>query len=151
MKNKVLMLVSLLAMTYLFSSTAIAQDNSRGWENGAIVAVTEVHTKPGMFNAYINDLNNVWRKYNEMQMKDGDILAFSMFSNTSAREGEPDLYLTITYKNWATFDRGVEYFEEIGTKLMGSTDKMRSAGIDREALRTIGSSYVLQEIKFKAK
>ena len=28
-----------------------------------VVQVTEVHTKDGMFNAYINDLNNVWRKF----------------------------------------------------------------------------------------
>ena len=149
MKKIVLNLITLLAITGLFSNAAIAQDNSRGWENGAIVAVTEVRTKPGMFNAYINDLNNVWRKFNELQMEDGDILAFSMFSNTSSRDDEPNLYLTVTYKNWATFDRGIEYFEELGTKLMGSTDNMRSAGIDREALRTIGSTYILQEIKFK--
>ena len=131
------------------SGTALSQDNSRGWENGSIVAVTEVHTKPGMFNAYINDLNNVWRKFNEMQVKDGDVVAFSMFSNTSPRKGEPDLYLTITYKNWAAFDRGVEYFEEMGAKLLGSADSMREAAVDREALRTIGSTYVLQEVKFK--
>jgi hypothetical protein len=149
MKKIAFSLITLLAMTSLFSSAAIAQDNSRGWENGPIVAVTEVRTKPGMFNAYINDLNNVWRKFNELQKEDGDVLAFSMFSNTSARDDEPDLYLTVTYKNWATFDRGIEYFEELGTKLMGSTDNMRTAGIDREALRTIGSTYILQELNFK--
>jgi hypothetical protein len=129
--------------------TALAQDNSRSWDNGNIIAVTEVHTKPGMFNAYVNDLNNVWRKFNELQMKDGDIVAFSMFTNTSPREGEPDLYLTITYKNWSVFDRGVEYFEKLGDQLMGSQDKMRQAGMDRETLRTIGSTYILQEIHFK--
>jgi hypothetical protein len=69
------------------SGTAFAQDHSRGWENGNIVAVTEVHIKPGMFNAYVNDLNNVWRKFNEAQIKEGDIVSFSMFANTSAREG----------------------------------------------------------------
>lgn len=147
--KKISSLVSLITATLLMSGMALAQDNSRGWDNGNIIAVTEVHTKPGMFNAYINDLNNVWRKFNEAQMKDGDIVAFSMFSNTSSREGEPDLYLTITYKNWAVFDRGIEYFEALGDKVLGSQDKMRQAGIDREALRTIGSTYVLQEIHFK--
>ena len=142
--------IGLILLATILSATAVnAQDNARGWENGNIVAVTEVHTKPGMFNAYVNDLNNIWRKFNEMQIKDGDVLSFSMFTNTSPREGEPDLYLTVTYKNWAAFDRGVEYFEALGTKLMGSTDKMREAGIDREQLRTIGSTYILQEIKFK--
>ncbi|HSD68047.1 MAG TPA: hypothetical protein VLB07_00780 [Woeseiaceae bacterium] len=134
---------------YSLSGMAVAQDHTRGWENGNIVAVTEVHIKPGMFNAYVNDLNNVWRKFNELQIKDGDVVSFGMFSNTSAREGEPDLYLTITYKNWAAFDRGVEYFEELGARLLGSSENVRMAGVDREQLRTIGSTYVLQEVKFK--
>lgn len=142
--------LAILAVSFCaISSTAFAQDHSRGWENGNIVAVTEVHIKPGMFNAYVNDLNNVWRKFNEAQVKDGDILSFSMFSNTSARDGEPDLYLTITYKNWAVFDRGVEYFETLSSSIMGSTENVRMAGVDREQLRTIGSTYVLQEVKFK--
>jgi hypothetical protein len=142
--------IAILAVSFCaISGTAFAQDHSRGWENGNIVAVTEVHIKPGMFNAYVNDLNNVWRKFNEAQVKDGDIISFSMFANTSAREGEPDLYLTITYKNWAVFDRGLEYFETLGSSIMGSTENMRMAGVDREQLRTIGSTYVLQEVKFK--
>jgi hypothetical protein len=149
MNNKILSLVGLLIASFAFSGTAIAQDHTRGWENGNIVAVTEVHTKPGMFNAYVNDLNGLWRKFNEAQKKDGDIVSFSMFTNTSPREGEPDLYLTVTYKNWATFDRGIEYFEALGDKLLGSQDKIREAGMDREQLRTIGSTYVLQQITFK--
>ena len=149
MKNRTLMFVSLLAMTYIFSSAAIAQDNSRGWENGAIVAVTEVHTKPGMFNAYINDLNNVWRKFIEEQMKDGSVLSYGMYSNVSSREGEPDLFLTVTYANWAAFDLGEEYFNKVRDKVMGSAEVMRSAGIKRGELRTLGSSYNLQEVKFR--
>jgi hypothetical protein len=56
--------------------------------------------------------------------------------------------LTITYKNWATFDRSNEYFEELSEKLMGSLDNMREAAIDREAIRTLGSTIVLQEMNF---
>lgn len=149
MKRTGIELTILAILFCAMSSTAIAQDHSRGWENGNIVAVTEVHIKPGMFNAYVNDLNNVWRKFNEAQVKDGDIVSFSMFANTSARDGEPDLYLTITYKNWAVFDRGLEYFETLGASILGSTENVRMAGVDREQLRTIGSTYVLQQITFK--
>ncbi len=111
--------------------------------------VTEVHTKDGMFNAYINDLSNVWRKFLEAQMEDGDVIRYGMYSNVNPREGEPDLYLTVTYKNWAAFDRGVEYFEKLGSEIMGSTEDMREANIDRGELRTIGSQYALREITFK--
>lgn len=149
MKRTSIWIAALAAGLCSLNATAIAQDHSRGWENGSIVAVTEVHTKPGMFNAYVNDLNNVWRKFNEAQAKDGDILSFSMFANTSPREGEPDLYLAVTYKNWATFDRGIEYFESLGSSILGSTENVRMAGVDREQLRTIGSTYVLRQITFK--
>ena len=149
MNNKRLAVFALILAAALAAMPAVAQDHSRGWENGAVVQVTEVHVKDGMFNAYINDLNNVWRKFLEAQMEAGDVLDYGMYANASAREGEPDLYLTVTFKNWAAFDRGVEYFENLSDELMGGAEAMRNANIDRGALRTLGSTYNLQEIKFK--
>ena len=149
MKNKIITLLSLVLFASLGSTAVFAQDHSRGWEQGYIVQVTEVHTKDGMFNAYINDLSNVWRKFMEAQKESGDVIRYGMYSNVNTREGEPDLYLTVTYKDWATFDRGVEYFEKISAEIMGSMDDMREANIDRGKLRTIGSTYTLQELTFK--
>jgi len=149
MKNKLFAILSVVLFATLGSATAFAQDHSRGWEQGHIVQVTEVHTKDGMFNAYINDLSNVWRKFLEAQKEEGDVIGYGMYSNVNPREGEPDLFLTVTFKNWAAFDRGVEYFEKLGTQILGSTDEMREANIDRGELRTIGSTYTLREITFK--
>lgn len=149
MKNKIIALASFVVFGILGSTSALAQDHSRGWDQGYVVQVTEVHTKDGMFNAYINDLNNVWRKFLEKQKEEGAVISYGMYSNVNQREGEPDLFLTVTYKDWATFDRGVEYFEKISAEIMGSMENMREAGIDRGELRTIGSSYVLRELKFK--
>ena len=149
MRNKVLAVLGIAVLAVLGSAPAMAQDNTRGWEQGHVVQVTEVHIKDGMFNAYINDLNNVWRKFLEAQMEDGHVVDYGMYSNVNPRKGEPDLYLTVTYKNWAAFDMGVEYFESLGTKVLGSTEEMREANIDRGELRTIGSTYTLQEITFQ--
>ena len=148
MKNKVFAVLSLALFASLGSTTVLAQDHSRGWEQGHILQVTEVHTKDGMFNAYINDLSNVWRKFLEAQKEDGLVIRYGMYSNVNPREGEPDLYLTVTYKNWAAFDNGVEYFEKLGSEIMGSMDDMREANIDRGELRTIGSTYTLRELTF---
>jgi hypothetical protein len=149
MKNKLFAILSVVLFATLGSATAFAQDHSRGWEQGYVVQVTEVHTKDGMFNAYINDLSNVWRKFMEAQKEEGHVISYGMYSNVNPREGEPDLFLTVTFKNWAAFDRGVEYFEKLGTQILGSTDEMREANIDRGELRTIGSTYNLRELKFK--
>ena len=149
MKNKVFTVLALALFAWLGSTPAFAQDHSRGWDEGYIVQVTEVHTKDGMFNAYINDLSNVWRKFMDAQKESGDVISYGMYSNVNTRKGEPDLYLTVTYKNWAAFDRGVEYFENLSSEIMGSLEDMREANIDRGELRTIGSTYNLRELKFK--
>ncbi len=149
MKNRLITGLALASALFLSGTAVQAQDHTRNWENGYVVAVTDVHIKPGMFNAYINDLNSLWRKSIEMQMKDGHVIGYNMYANPAAREGEPDLILTVTYKNWAAYDLGVEYFDKISEKLKGSTEAMRAASVDREALRTIGSTYNLQEVKFK--
>jgi hypothetical protein len=138
-----------LLITAIATTPVLAQDHSRNWDNGYVLGVTEVHTKDGMFNAYINDLNNVWRRFLEEQMKDGSVIAYNMYANPSQRQGEPDLYLVVTYANWAAFDRGEEYFNGIRDKVIGSAEDMRTAGVKRGDLRTIGSTYTLQEIKFR--
>ena len=149
MTKRIITTLAALALAVLASTAAVAQDHSRNWDNGHVVGVTEVHTKDGMFNAYINDLNNVWRKFLEEQMKDGSVIGYNMYANASQREGEPDLYLVVTYANWAAFDRGEEYFAAIREKVIGSAEDMRSAGVKRGDLRTIGSQFTLQEIKFR--
>ncbi|MEM7503428.1 MAG: hypothetical protein AAF417_15355 [Pseudomonadota bacterium] len=146
MKNTILAGFGTLILA--LSGAANAQDHERGWEQGHVVQVTEVHIKDGMLNAYINDLNNVWRKFLEAQIEDGDVVDYGMYLNPNKRDGEPDLYQSVTFKNWAAFDRGVEYFEELGEKVLGSTKEMRAANIDRGELRTIGSTYTLREITF---
>jgi len=141
--------LTLILCAAFLAAPAMAQDHTRNWDEGNIVAVSQIHIKPGMFNAYINDLNGLWRKFLEEQKKDGSVVSYGMFSNTSPRKGEPDLFLTVTYANWAAFDRGEEYFNSIREKVIGSEEDMRKAGIKREDLRELGSQYMLQEIKFR--
>jgi hypothetical protein len=148
MIRKFIAALAVAASALSLSTVAIAQDHTRNWDNGHVVVVSNVHIKPGMTNAYMNDIGNLWRKFNEQQKKDGDVIDYKVYANTWAREGEADLVLTITYKNWAAFDRGTEYFEEMSRKLMGSLDNMRDAAIDREEIRTLGSTFVLQEMNF---
>ena len=149
MRTKGFAVLSIILLGAFAGGAAVAQDHARGWDQGHVVQVTEVHTKDGMFNAYINDLSNVWRKFMEAQKAEGAVIRYGMYSNVNPREGEPDLYLTVTYANWAAFDRGVEYFEELGSKVLGSPEEMREANVDRGELRTIGSTYTLRELTFK--
>ena len=147
--KRAIAIASLILSALAFGSIAHGQDNTRNWELGYVVQVTDVHIKDGMFNAYINDLNRIWRKFNDKQIEDGDVISYSMYSPAAQRDGEPDLVLVITYKNWAAFDRSIEYFEEISEEVFGSMEEGRTANINRGELRTIGSTVNMQEIKFK--
>ncbi len=149
MKMKLSAALAVISCAAMFSVPASAQDNERNWENGTILQVTHVTTKPGMFNAYINDLNGLWRLFLDQQKEDGNVVGYRMWSNVAARENEPNLILSVEYANWAAFDLGVDYFEEISIKLRGSLENMRELGIAREELREIGSTFNLQEVKFK--
>ncbi len=149
MKMKLSAALAVFLCAAMFSVPASAQDNERNWENGTILQVTHVTTKPGMFNAYINDLNGLWRLFLDQQKEDGNVVGYRMWSNVAARENEPNLILTVEYANWAAFDLGVDYFEEISIKLRGSLENMRELGIAREELREIGSTFNLLEVKFK--
>ena len=138
--------VSLFAFMCILVTPALSAE--RGYDNGSVWYVSFVRTKPGKYNDYLADLNNVWRKYIEAQMKDGDILSYKMLNVAARRQNESDLVLMVEFKNWATFDRGIEYFENLATKIQGSVDKSTQANIDREALRTLNGSVILQEVKF---
>ena len=149
MKMKLTAALAVFLCATMFNAPASAQDHERNWEQGTILQVSEVHIKPGMFNAYVNDLNGLWRVFLDEQKKDGSVVGYRIWGNANSRKDEPDLFLAVEYANWAAFDRSIEYFEELSEKLRGSTEKMRQLNIERGDLRELGGTMVLQEVKFK--
>jgi hypothetical protein len=149
MKMKLTAALAVLACASIYSLPAAAQDHDRNWENGNVIATTQVHTEPGMFNAYINDLRGLWRVFLDKQIKDGNVVSYRMLVNSFARDGEPDLILITEHPNWAAFDLSNEYFDDLTKRLQGSLDESRQASLDRGKLRRLGGTAVYQEIKFK--
>ncbi|MCH6548756.1 MAG: hypothetical protein IH812_02880 [Proteobacteria bacterium] len=149
MKSRLMAALAVLLCASMFSVPAAAQDNDRNWENGNVIATTQVFTDPGMFNAYINDLRGLWRVFLDQQIEDGNVVSYRMLVNSFARDGEPDLLLITEHPNWAAFDLSSEYFDALTEKLQGSLAKARDATIERGKLRRLGGNAVYQEIKFK--
>lgn len=149
MKMKLTAAFAVILCAAMFSVPASAQDHERNWDNGNVIATTQVFIEPGMFNAYINDLRGLWRVFLDQQIKDGNVVSYRILSNSFGRDGEADLILVTEHPNWAAFDLSNEYFEDLTKKLQGSLDKARDASIDRGKLRRLGGSSVYQEIKFK--
>ena len=147
MKTRLLAALAVLLTATLTIAPAMAQDNSRNWEYGNVIATTQVHIEPGSLNAYLNDLNGLWRIFLEQQIKDGNAVSYRIIQNAFPRDGEADLILITEHPNWAAFDLSNEYFEELTVKLQGSLDKSRTANLDRGKLRRLGSNSVYREIK----
>ncbi|MGI9341379.1 MAG: hypothetical protein ACR2QV_00920 [Gammaproteobacteria bacterium] len=145
MKN--LMSVILAVAALLIAGSAQAAD--RNWDFGSVWAISYAETKPGKFNDYMNDLNNVWRKFLEDEKATGDVLSYRVLQAAFPRDGEPDVIFLVEYKNYAAFDKGMEYFENQSKEIMGSVDEAMQAGIDREAIRALRGSLVAQEIMLR--
>jgi hypothetical protein len=116
---------------------------------GTYWTVTSVDTKPARFNDYLADLKANYRRSLDMQVADGKVKSYTMFSNVHARDGEPDLWLLVEWNSAADMlDTPTEYFEGLTAKLFGSLDKGQAASIDRGAMRTIMSTTLLREMSF---
>lgn len=149
MRSRLMAALAVLLFASMFSVPASAQNNDRNWENGNVIATTQVFTEPGMFNAYINDLRGLWRVFLDQQIEDDNVVSYHMYVNTFGRDDEPNLILLTEHPNWAAFDLSSEYFDALTEKLQGSLAKARDASIERGKLRRLGGNSVYQEIKFK--
>jgi hypothetical protein len=137
----------IIAVFLLFPLAAMSQDD---YDSGSYWTVTGVDTKPGHFDDYMTDLNNIWQKSLDMMKADGKVLSYRVFGNVNGRDGEPDLWLFVEWKSAADMlDTPKEYFDANAAKLFGSIDKSTDANIKRGDLRTIGSNTLLRELSFK--
>lgn len=146
MKTKTLAAFAAVLIALSAMAPAVAQDNTRNWEYGNVIATTAVHLEPGAMNAYLNDLNSLWRLSMDQQVKDGNVVSYRIIQNSYPRDGEADLILITEHPNWAAFDLSSDYYEALTVKLQGSLDKARNASLDRGKLRRLGGNSVYREI-----
>lgn len=140
---------TLFFLIALFAVSAAQADDRVYNDGGSVWTVSYIETKPGYFDDYIANLNQIWRRYLDEQKKDGDVLSYKMIPIAFPRDGEPNLMLLVEFKNWASFDRGNDYFDKLAEKLQGSIDAATQSNIDREQLRNLRGGLVGQEITFK--
>ena len=137
----------LAALVAILPMAVAAQDD---YSDGSYWTVTSVDTKPGKFDDYMSDLNNVWRKSMDMLIADGKVVSYKIFGNVNARHEEPDLWLMVEWKSGAAYmDTPREYWDANAKKLFGSLDKGTQANIKRGELRTIMGETLLRELAFE--
>lgn len=62
---------------------------------------------------------------------------------------EPDIYLVITYKNWAALDDATAKADAVVKQVEGTLAKSNQAAVDRGKIRTVLGSETMQELVLK--
>jgi hypothetical protein len=131
----------------LSSMVAVAEDHA--YTEGPVINVSAIRTEPGKFDAYISYLDTVWKAAQEAAKKMGDVLSYRVVTVEPRGENDPDLYLVVTYKNWATQDGSTAKADAIAKMTEGSVDAANKSMIDRGKLRRLLGSWTGQELDLK--
>ena len=129
-------------------SIAQAQDE---WPfiGGDYWEVTGIKTADGAGLKYARWLAGEWRKNSEFAKSQGWIKEFMVISNVHARSDEPDLYLIRVFENMATVQEGEERSKAYRDWVKKSMDKMQEESGSRAEYRTVMSTSLLQNMKFR--
>ena len=129
------------------AATALA-DEGRVYQEGPVIEVSYIRTKPGKFDDYMKFLATTYRTLMEANKKAGLILDYNIYSATPRSPQDPDLLLTTTYPNMAALDRSEES-DAIAVKTVGSMAAQNQSAIDREALREVLGSELVRKLVLK--
>jgi hypothetical protein len=147
---KTQLLKCLLANALLAVSAIAAADEARPYTEGPVTNVSYVTLKPGMFNTYLKFLASTYKPLMEQLKRQGIVLDYKVYStNESHNPSEPDLLLTVTYKNMAALDGLAERMDAVAEKLLGSRQKRDEAAVSRESMRQVTGNRILRELILK--
>jgi hypothetical protein len=140
-----------LAATVLsmISISPVFADDSKSYTEGPVSEVTSIRTKPGMFDAYMKWLDTTGKQLREDEKKAGLIVDYAVFSVQPRSPHDPDLYMVITYKNMAALDGLADRVEPLAKKIYASRDASNKATIDRESMREILGTELIQQLNLK--
>jgi hypothetical protein len=148
MKLRYLATLAVAALSMSAMSPVLA-DDTKSYTEGPVSEVTSIRTKPGMFDAYMKWLDTIGKQLREDEKKAGLIIDYAVFSVQPRSPHDPDIYMVITYKNMAALDGLTDRMEPLMKKVYASRDAANKANIDRESLREILGSELIQQLNLK--
>jgi hypothetical protein len=139
------MILSMCLAASSLSHNARAQDE-RAYTEGPVTELNYIGVEYGHFDEYIDWLNSTWKPTMEATKKAGLIIDYKVFRLTPKSPDLPNVILSITYKNMAALDKGVEQ-EAVAKKVIGSTEVQNKARVGRNEYRKVlGSEYIRELI-----
>lgn len=135
------------ASTMMISDIAVAEE----WPlvSGDYWEVTGIDLADGGAYKYSKWLAEEWRKNLEFAKSKGWIKDYMILSNVYGRSDEPDLYLIRVRESVVSAAEGEKRQKEYMEWQSKSIEKMQSESGNRAEYRTVMSSSLLQELKFR--
>ena len=136
------------ALVFGFCS-AIATAEDRPYTEGSVVTVSTIRTEYGHFDDYMKFLATTWKQQQEAAKKAGLILEYQVLQAQPRGPNDPDVYLVVTYKNWAALDGLTAKSDAIATQVYGSVVKSNQGATDRSKIRRTLGSETMQVLNLK--
>ena len=138
---------SAVAALAFVSGVAVADDHA--YTEGPVVNVSAIRTVYGKFDDYMKYVDTTWKAEQEAGKKSGDVLSYRVITVEPRTENDPDLYLVITYKNWAVLDGATAKSDAITKQIEGSLAASSQGVVDRSKIRRVLGSWTGQELTLK--
>lgn len=137
--------VALVATPMALPTVAAAQE----WPfvGGEYSEMTGIFIKDGGSLKYAQYIANEWARDQEFAKSQGWITGYKMYHNVNAREGEPTIYLVVTFPSIpdaAENERRSKAYDAWSKKTIAENE---AAAGDRAEYRTVMGEMLLQEFK----
>jgi hypothetical protein len=146
-KSRALGALAGLIAFVMASGTASAAD--RPYQEGPVTVVSSLRTLPGKHDAYLRYLATTYRANMEAAKKEGIIVDYRVYETSPRSPDDPNIYLTVTYKNMAAMDGLDDRMEPIMQRSFGDEAARSAAAIDREKMRRPLGQEMIREVVFK--
>lgn len=140
---------ALLAASLSFASATPAMAQNYPFSPGDYTEVSMISVSDGGGLQYANFLADNWRKSQEFAKSKGWISSYAVYTNYNSRPGEPDLYLTVTFPNFADAAEEERRNQAYRDYMKKNDTQMVAESGDRSKYRTVMGSFLLRELKFK--
>jgi hypothetical protein len=141
--------VLLLAAVSMLAPSLVAAQEARPYTEGPVTVVSYVKTKPGMFDAYLKWVATQRKALMDAQVKAGIVVAYHVYTAEPRTPQDPDVILTVTYKNYAALDGLDDKVDAVSKSIWETRAKANEAEISREAMREVLGSQTIRELVLK--
>ena len=128
-------------------TAALADDH--GYTEGTVSIVASIRTVAGHFDDYMAYVDSVWKKNQEAAKKAGYIVSYEVFRAQPRTENDADLYLMVTYKNYAALDDWIVRGDTISKLIEGSVAAANQSTVDRGKIRRVLGTETIQTLNLK--